>query len=30
VRNHLSQAMTKLDASSRVDAPRIARDHGWL
>ena len=30
VRNHLSQAMAKLSASSRTDAARIARDNGWL
>lgn len=30
VRNYLSQAMAKLNASSRVDAARVARDNGWL
>lgn len=30
VRNHLSQAMTKLNAASRADAARVARDNGWL
>jgi two-component system response regulator DesR len=30
VRNYLAAAVTKLGASSRADAYRIARDHGWL
>jgi two-component system response regulator DesR len=30
VRNHLSQAITKLAASNRVDAARIAKLKGWL
>jgi two-component system response regulator DesR len=30
VRNHLSQAITKLSASTRVEAARIARSRGWL
>jgi two-component system response regulator DesR len=30
VRNHLSQAISKLSASNRVDAARIARSKGWL
>jgi len=30
VRNYLSQAMTKLDASSRVEAVRAAQRSGWL
>lgn len=30
VRNHLSQAITKLSASTRVEAARIARSKGWL
>ncbi|MGH8220564.1 MAG: response regulator [Steroidobacteraceae bacterium] len=30
VRNHLSQAITKLAANSRVDAARIAKLKGWL
>jgi len=30
VRNHLSQAISKLAASNRVDAARIARLKGWL
>ena len=30
VRNYLSDAMTKLRASTRVEAARIARDSGWL
>lgn len=30
VRNYLSEAIAKLDASNRVDAARIARQKGWL
>ena len=30
VRNYLSEAISKLGASNRVDASRIARDKGWL
>ena len=30
VRNYLSEAMTKLGASTRLEAARIARDNGWL
>lgn len=30
VRNYISTAMTKLDATTRGQAARIARDHGWL
>jgi len=30
VRNYLSEAMSKLGASTRVEAARIARDKGWL
>jgi two-component system response regulator DesR len=30
VRNHLSQAITKLSASTRVEAARIAKSKGWL
>ena len=30
VRNHLSAAMTKIDAINRHEAVRIARDNGWL
>jgi len=30
VRNYLSEAITKLGASNRVDAARIARAKGWL
>ncbi len=30
VRNYLSEAIAKLDASNRVDAARIARTKGWL
>ena len=30
VRNYLSEAISKLDASNRVEAARIARDRGWL
>lgn len=30
VRNYLSEAITKLGASNRVEAARIARDKGWL
>ncbi|MDG4772646.1 MULTISPECIES: response regulator [Micromonosporaceae] len=30
VRNHLTSIATKLDARTRVDAVRIARDAGWI
>lgn len=30
VRNYLSEAATKLGASNRIEASRIAREHGWL
>ena len=30
VRNYLSEAMSKLGASTRVEASRIAREKGWL
>ena len=30
VRNYVSEAISKLDASNRVDAARIAREKGWL
>lgn len=30
VRNYLSECMSKLNASSRVEAARMARDNGWL
>jgi two-component system, NarL family, response regulator DesR len=30
VRNYLSEAISKLHASSRFEAPRIARNKGWL
>jgi two-component system, NarL family, response regulator DesR len=30
VRNYLSEAMTKVGASTRLEAARIARDKGWL
>ncbi len=30
VRNYLSEAMTKVGASTRLEAARIARDRGWL
>lgn len=30
VRNYLSEAISKLDASNRVEAFRLARDAGWL
>lgn len=30
VRNYLSEAISKLDASNRVEAARIARSKGWL
>lgn len=30
VRNYLSEASTKLHASSRIEAGRIARERGWL
>lgn len=30
VRNYLSEAIAKLDATNRVDAARIARAKGWL
>jgi two-component system response regulator DesR len=30
VRNYLSEAMSKLGASNRIEAARLARDKGWL
>lgn len=30
VRNYLSEAATKLNAGSRIEASRMARDNGWL
>tara|TARA_B100000678_G_scaffold279069_1_gene274412 strand:- start:346 stop:951 length:606 start_codon:yes stop_codon:yes gene_type:complete len=30
VRNYLAEAASKLGASSRIEASRIARDNGWL
>ncbi|MGC2637690.1 MAG: LuxR C-terminal-related transcriptional regulator [Acidobacteriaceae bacterium] len=30
VRNYLSEAISKLGASNRFDAARIARNKGWL
>jgi two-component system response regulator DesR len=30
VRNYLSEAISKLNATNRVDAARIARQKGWL
>jgi two-component system response regulator DesR len=30
VRNYLSEAISKLGASNRVEAARIARHRGWL
>src|ERR1700722_16890419 len=30
VRNYLSEAISKLHASNRTEAARIARDKGWL
>jgi two-component system response regulator DesR len=30
VRNYLSEAMTKVGATTRLEAARIARDKGWL
>ena len=30
VRNHLSMAMAKLHAGSRIDAAEVARDRGWI
>lgn len=30
VRNHLSQAISKLSATGRVDAARLAKSKGWL
>ena len=30
VRNYLSEAITKLGATNRIDAARSARTHGWL
>jgi two-component system response regulator DesR len=30
VRNYLSEAMSKLGASTRIEASRIAREKGWL
>jgi len=30
VRNYLSEAISKLGASNRIEASRIARQKGWL
>ena len=30
VRNYLSEAISKLDATNRVDAVHIAKQKGWL
>ena len=30
IRNYLSEAIGKLQADNRIEAYRIARDHGWL
>jgi two-component system response regulator DesR len=30
VRNYLSEAIAKLGVSNRIDAARLARQHGWL
>lgn len=30
VRNHLSNAITKVGGRNRIDAIRIARDAGWI
>jgi len=30
VRNYLSEAISKLGASNRIEAARLARDKGWL
>jgi two-component system response regulator DesR len=30
VRNYLSEAISKLGATNRVEAARIARSRGWL
>lgn len=30
VRNYLSEAIAKLNASNRIDAARIAKQHGWI
>lgn len=30
VRNHLSQAISKLEASGRIEAARIAKSRGWI
>lgn len=30
VRNYLSEAIAKLNATNRIDAARIARHKGWL
>jgi two-component system, NarL family, response regulator DesR len=30
VRNHLAAITQKLEAGSRAEAYRIARDHGWI
>ncbi|MFT5085003.1 MAG: two-component system response regulator DesR, partial [Lentisphaeria bacterium] len=30
VRNYLSEAIAKLNATNRIDAARIARQRGWL
>jgi two-component system response regulator DesR len=30
VRNYLSEAISKLGASNRIEAARLAREKGWL
>jgi two-component system response regulator DesR len=30
VRNYLSEAISKLNATNRIEAYRLARDAGWL
>jgi two-component system response regulator DesR len=30
VRNYLSEAIAKLNATNRIDAARIAKQKGWL
>ncbi len=30
IRNYLSEAISKLNATNRIDAARIARQKGWL
>ena len=30
MRNHLVEAMRKLDATNRTAAARLARDRGWI